>query len=62
MTTTEIEMGEIIADALYTIDEDDDLINDVDTFDAHGILTTNNGIVVRMKDGSEFQVTIKQSR
>ena len=62
MTITETEMREIIADALYTIDEDDTLINDMDTFDAYGLLTRDTGIVVSMRDGAEFQITVKQSR
>ena len=34
----------------------------VDTYERAGILTNNRGLVVRMTDGSEFQVTIVQSR
>lgn len=35
---------------------------DVESFADAGIMTTNRGVVVRMRDGSEFQVTIVQSR
>ncbi|MCG3180941.1 MAG: hypothetical protein BIFFINMI_03306 [Phycisphaerae bacterium] len=34
----------------------------IDTFEEAGVLTKNAGMVVRMKDGSEFQVTIVQSQ
>ena len=32
------------------------------SFTAAGVLTTDAGLVIRMQDGSEFQVTIVQSR
>ena len=34
----------------------------VQTFEEAGIMTNNKGLVVRMKDGSEFQMTLVQSR
>ncbi len=34
----------------------------VEDFESVGMLTHDVGLVVTMKDGSEFQVTIKQSR
>ena len=34
----------------------------VQTFEDLGVLTNNRGVVVTMKDGSEFQLTIVQSR
>lgn len=51
---------------LLTDDVDDvaDLIvgADVRTFEDAGILTNNKGLVVRLPDGSEFQLTIVRSR
>ncbi|MHB1041300.1 MAG: hypothetical protein ACYC0Q_00450 [Eubacteriales bacterium] len=32
------------------------------TFGEAGVLTTNEGLVVRLADGKEFQITIVQSR
>lgn len=37
-------------------------VKSVSTFDEAGVLTRNKGLVVRMGDGSEFQITIVQSR
>ncbi|OQA03180.1 MAG: hypothetical protein BWY69_00613 [Planctomycetes bacterium ADurb.Bin401] len=54
----EITMEQIIADALI---EQDEIIS-TQTFEAAGVLTTNNGLVVRTEDGSEFQITIIQSK
>ena len=34
----------------------------VSTFSESGVLTNNAGIVVRMKDGREFQISIVRSR
>jgi hypothetical protein len=34
----------------------------VQTYDEAGILTNNKGLVLRMKDGTEWQLTIVQSR
>ena len=34
----------------------------VETFEEVGILTNDAGLVVTMKDGSEFQLTVVQSR
>ena len=33
-----------------------------DTFDGAQLLTSNKGLVLRMEDGSEFQISIVQSR
>lgn len=34
----------------------------VSTFDEAGVLTRNAGLVVRLDDGTEFQVTVVRSR
>jgi len=39
-----------------------DDIENVSTFEEAGVLTNNAGLVVRLGDGSKFQVTIVQSR
>ena len=37
-------------------------ISDLSTFEDAGVMTMNKGLVVRLADGSEFQVTIVQSQ
>jgi len=37
-------------------------IERISTFDEAGVLTQDAGLVITMKDGSEFQLTIIQSR
>jgi hypothetical protein len=54
----EADIQEIIADAIIDRDE----IKRVQSFEEAGVLTTNNGLVVRTSDGSEFQITIIQSK
>ena len=34
------------------------MIKDFETFEAKGLLTTNSGIVLTMRDGSKFQLKI----
>jgi len=51
-------MEEIIADLLTEQDE----IRSTQTFEEAGMLTQNNGLVVRTIDGSEFQITIVKSK
>ena len=41
---------------------DPDGIGSVETFRDAGILTMNEGLVVTMDDGAEFQITIVRSR
>ena len=44
------------------LSDDEKGIARVSTFDEAGVLTRNAGLVVRMRDGSEFQIAIVQSR
>lgn len=37
-------------------------VNDVQTFRQAGVLTNNKGLVLTMSDGTEFQLTLVQSR
>jgi hypothetical protein len=59
MATTEKAMTdtlqELIAESVPTV-------RDVLTYEEAGMLTRNNGLVVRISDGSEFQITIVKSR
>jgi len=48
-------------DRLGILDGLDDIEN-ISTFAEAGVLTNNAGFVCRLGDGSEFQVTIVQSR
>ncbi|HUT56490.1 MAG TPA: hypothetical protein VNA25_01295 [Phycisphaerae bacterium] len=50
---------------LYELLQDDEMapeVRRVETFEEAGVLTGNRGVVVRAADGSEFQITIVQSR
>jgi len=67
-TTTEIMecvLLEIIGEAETDyLNEDGECIEikEVQTFDFAGLLTKNKGLVVKLKDGSEFQLTIVKSK
>jgi hypothetical protein len=48
--------------SVETEDGDEMAVQSVSTFDDAGLLTRNKGLVIRLEDGSEFQVTIVQSQ
>lgn len=39
-----------------------DEIERCQSFSAAGLMTNDDGLVIRMADGSEFQITVRQSR
>jgi len=62
---TEHDIETTLLELEYQTGEDGDSIIDqlksAASFEDHGIMTRNRGVVFRMKDGSEFQITIVQS-
>lgn len=58
---TESEMGDLLAEALYEYADENEMHVVTDTFANEGLLTSNEGIVVKI-DGHEFQITIVRSR
>lgn len=68
--TMQDALNALIADVMLCIETGDDVeppeemetIDSVQTFEEAGVLTMNKGLVLRMKDRREFQVTIVQSR
>jgi hypothetical protein len=52
------EMQDTLREAL----EEADNVRRIETFEEAGVLTRNAGLVIRMTDGSEFQVTVVRSR
>lgn len=49
------------AERLKKLLRDDDEVRRVSTYDAAGVLTQNTGLVVVLKNGREFQITIVES-
>lgn len=47
-----------IGEMLYGIEE----ITRICTFEEAGLMTNNKGLVIRYDDGTEFQVTVVQSK
>jgi hypothetical protein len=50
---------------LYELLQDEEAVPEVkqvQTFEEAGVLTRNRGVVVQVKDGAEWQITIVQSR
>lgn len=59
---TETELVEYLEETLEWSNEESGMIKNVRTFDSVGMMTMNEGLVVEMKDGSEFQLTIVKSK
>lgn len=59
---TESEFVEYLDEALLWSSEESGMILGSTTFEDVGMMTRNEGLVVRMKDGTEFQVTVVKSR
>ena len=60
------QLKEIIEEALYEYDcendgEDRPLINSIVDFDREGLLTRDDGLVIKFTDDSEFQLTIQKT-
>ena len=59
---TEKDFEVLLADAIWEeVEEREGQSVDIRSFEEAGILTYNKGLVVRLKDGTEFQLTIVRS-
>ena len=59
---TEHEFVEYLDEALLWSSEENGMIVGTGTFDSVGMMTMNEGLVVEMKSGEEFQITIVKSK
>lgn len=59
---TESEFAEYLDEALMWASNEDGIIVGTGSFESVGMMTKNEGLVVRMNDGSEFQITVVKSR
>ncbi len=57
---SEKEMAMALSEALYENEELE--INNVRTFEEAGMLTRDAGLIIKLLDGSEFQVSIVRRR
>jgi hypothetical protein len=60
MSTTELQ--EYLMEVFDWSQNEDGMIKDFETFEAKGLLTNNSGIVLKMRDNSEFQIQIIKSK
>ena len=60
----EILLQNRLEDAIYELYEIDELFDEASaqTFKAAGLLTNDAGIVLLLSDGTEYQLTIKQTK
>jgi hypothetical protein len=61
---TETKFRQLLTELLYEASDEgaDAGIHSLSSFEDHGLMTSNEGLVIRMQDGSEFQLTIVASR
>lgn len=60
--TIEDALNLLISGELDLVDTALGEVSNIKTYAEAGILTRDSGFVLRMEDGSEFQITIKQSK
>ena len=60
--TIEDALNLLISGELDLVDTALSEVSNIKTYAEAGILTRDSGLVLRMEDGSEFQITIKQSK
>ena len=60
--TIEDALNLLISGELELVDTALGEVSNIKTYAEAGILTRDSGLVLRMEDGSEFQITIKQSK
>lgn len=60
--TIEDALNLLISGELNLVDTALGEVSNIKTYAEAGILTRDSGLVLRMEDGSEFQITIKQSK
>lgn len=60
--TIEDALNLLISGELDLVDTALGEVSNIKTYAEAGILTRDSGLVLRTEDGSEFQITIKQSK
>lgn len=60
MSTTDLQ--QYLMDVFDWSSNEDGEITSMETFEERGLMTSNNGIVIKMRDGSEFQLQIVKSK
>lgn len=58
---TETELRELLTDLLLD-DENGAEVRSAESFSDAMLMTSNEGLVLRMEDGSEFQLTVVKSK
>jgi hypothetical protein len=58
----EFELESYLMEVFDWSRNEDGMIKDFETFEAKGLLTNNSGIVLKMRDNSEFQIQIIKSK
>lgn len=58
----EKQMEAWLSEAIYGVGDEENEVRRVSTYEEDGVLTMNKGLVVKFKNGDEFQICIVQSK
>lgn len=59
---TEQKIQDYLVEILDYASSQDGMVKTIDTFEELDMMTNNKGLVIRMHDGSKFQIVIVKSR
>lgn len=57
----EKQMEAWLSEAIYGVEDEENEVRRVSTYEEDGVLTRNRGLVIKFKNGDEFQICIVQS-
>ena len=57
----EQKLQDYLVEVLDWASNEDGMVKTIDTFENLGVMTNNKGLVIRMQDGSRFQIIINKS-
>jgi len=57
----EQQMQDYLTEVLEWSSQEDGMVKSIDTFEEIGAMTNNKGLVIKMQDGSRFQLIIVKS-
>lgn len=58
---TEQKMQDYLAEVLEWSSQEDNMVKSIDTFEELGVMTNNKGLVIKMQDGTRFQLIINKA-
>ena len=57
----EQQMQEYLVEVLDWASNEDGMVKSIDTFEELGVMTNNKGLIIKMQDGTRFQLIINKA-